>query len=401
MVKHVMEMLNTDEGRSSASDEEAGELGHPSFSVTDLNELLNSYNWHNPPPSDFSSELTMPSPPPSSDLGFEVGRGGAADQIPILVQDARRITTLTPALATVMTTHKQLILSVFDRQISIIKSRSQALEDAQVTVYDKALLILTFNGTNLEAPPALLFWCEHYLGIDDARGHFETPRVLQEMMAVPTVLNQGKQQAQSPHPRNRATALSILTRCLPLVPSTARESTEAASHRFSGSTVQSESQPREPVEFSADSQNPKVKRLFTVYDQARTEYMSLVDAGDSKSLTAAKFLRDTAENALTYLKEMKVDGEVLSELKSTCDMAAAAVVSLSGGKKRKFDSGQEGKDNTATATGAGSKGDDKRGKYGGRGRGGRGGRGGGADRARGGSGVPYGYTRPVDSYYPY
>jgi hypothetical protein len=143
-------------------------------------------------PSTTPAELTMPSPPPSSDLGFEVGRGGAAEQIPILVQDARRIATLTPALATVMTTHKQLILNVLNRQIRLIQSRSQELEDGQVTVFDKALLALTTNGNNLENPSALLFWCEHFLGIDNARGPVDTPNVLQEMMAVPTVFNQGK-----------------------------------------------------------------------------------------------------------------------------------------------------------------------------------------------------------------
>lgn len=141
----------------------------------------------------------MPSPPPSSDFEFDPAGDDPADEIPLLVADARRMTTLTPALATVMTTHKQLILSVLDRQIQLIRSRSQALEDGHVTVYDKALLMLTSNGTDIENPAALLFWCEYHLSIDTSRRPFETARLLQEMMAVPTVINQGKRKMRCCH----------------------------------------------------------------------------------------------------------------------------------------------------------------------------------------------------------
>ena len=136
----------------------------------------------------------MPSPPPSSEFEFNLadGGGGLADEVTVLISDARRKVDLTPALATVMTTHKQLILSVLDRQIQLLRSRSQALEDGQVTVYDKALLDLTSDGINLENPSALLFWCEYYLGINNINAPTNTPKFLQEMMAVPTVLNQGK-----------------------------------------------------------------------------------------------------------------------------------------------------------------------------------------------------------------
>jgi hypothetical protein len=151
----------------------------------------------------------------------------------------------------------------------------------------------------------------------------------------------------------------------------------------------------EPVNFSAESSDPKLARLFTVYDQARSEYNSLIKVADSKTVTAAKFLRDTAENALTYLKEKNVDAEVLNELKETCNMAATAVITLSGGKKRKFDL-REGGDASVSGWYAKCKGDEKRrSQNGGKWRGGRGG------KARGPSGIPYGYTRPVDSYYPY
>ena len=139
----------------------------------------------------------MPSPPPSSDFEFDLGSGSPADEVTSLITEARRATDLTPALATVMTTHRQLILSVLDRQIQLIRSRSQDLQDGQVTVYDKALLALASNGTDLENPSALLFWCEYYLGIDNVHAPTDTPKFLQEMMAVPTVLNQGMRNPRS------------------------------------------------------------------------------------------------------------------------------------------------------------------------------------------------------------
>ena len=325
--------------------------------------------------------------PPPSNIEINLGDDVPADEVTFLISQAQQTTELTPALATVMLTHKQLILSVLDRQIQLIKSRPQSLSDGQVTIYDKALLTLTSAGTDLENPSALLFWCEHFLGVDNVKAPSNTPMFLQEMMAVPTVLNQGKRSPRS---------------CLSDMSLTDDPAIEASSlHRLSGTTVKSEPEDSpEPIIFGSEATDPKVKRIFTVYDQARTEYLSVADADDAKVIRAAKFLRDTAENALSMLKNANIDAAVMLELQTTCDKAKDTVVALSGGKKRKFDGPQKelvnGNSNGSNKGREDRNGGHQRGSHRGN-NGRRGGRG----RGRGHSGIPYGYTRRVDSYHPY
>jgi hypothetical protein len=126
----------------------------------------------------------MPSPPPSSE--FEPS---PQNEVSAIVNWARCFDRLTPHLATVMVTHKGPVLSIFERQIRLLQSRPQELALGHVTVYDKALLELTSNGRDLENPAALLFWCEAYLGIHRGNAATHTAQILQEVMAVPTLLD--------------------------------------------------------------------------------------------------------------------------------------------------------------------------------------------------------------------
>ena len=161
-------------------------------------------------------------------------------------------------------------------------------------------------------------------------------------------------------------------------------------HRLSGTTVKAESDDSpERVVFGEETTDPKLKRLFDVYEQAKTEYLTVVELNDDrKTVAAARFLRDTAENALSILKEKDIHADVLESLQATYDKAKEAAVELSGGKKRKFD----GPPGEAVNGKSSKRGREGRGTY--RGRGGR--------RGRGHSGIPYGYTtRTVDSYHPY
>jgi hypothetical protein len=164
-----------------------------------------------------------------------------------------------------------------------------------------------------------------------------------------------------------------------------------------------------------------------VYDQARAEFLAVAEFSDTRTLTSAKFLRDTAENALNILKDELVDPDVISELKETCSKAASAVVTLSGGKTRKFDElagnmnrrfgGLSENSSSTRAWDEAAEDQSHHGRGGDRGDGRRPGRGydrgyeRGPERDRGGrrgpgqgrgsSGVPFVYTRVVDSYQPY
>ncbi len=83
----------------------------------------------------------------------------------MLISQAQQTTVLSPSLAAYLAKPKQktLFLEVFSRNLELLKSRSQSFDDGHVTVYDKALLMLTRNGNDLENPAAIHFYCEEFL----------------------------------------------------------------------------------------------------------------------------------------------------------------------------------------------------------------------------------------------
>lgn len=58
-----------------------------------------------------------------------------------------------------------LLVHAVGRQISLIKNRSLAFDDGQVTVYDRALLVLSQDGRALTDHRALELFATEYLGM--------------------------------------------------------------------------------------------------------------------------------------------------------------------------------------------------------------------------------------------
>ncbi|KIX04319.1 uncharacterized protein Z518_05186 [Rhinocladiella mackenziei CBS 650.93] len=240
--------------------------------------------------------LFFPSPPPPT--GFRVPEG----EISVLVHKAQTVKSLSSAVSQFLDHHKFMFVEVLNRQIQLIKSRSQSLDDGQVTIYDKALLLLTHNGNELESPAAIHFYCEKFLGLNLDGKVSEVTKSLQASVKVPQLLDEGS-------------ALSETT--------TATEKRPAKRDSF-------------PRSHRKDME-PKLARLWRVYETARADYLAVVDKDSQETISTAKFLRDTAENTLQYLKNKNVDPIMVTELEATYNMAKAEVVSLTGGKKRKFD----------------------------------------------------------------
>lgn len=78
-------------------------------------------------------------------------------------------------------------------------------------------------------------------------------------------------------------------------------------------------------------------RLWTVYDKAKKDFFAVTDPNSLRKQETAKFLRDTAENLLHHLQGKAVDQRLLDELSTTFDVAKHTAMTLHGGKKRKFD----------------------------------------------------------------
>jgi hypothetical protein len=181
-------------------------------------------------------------------------------------------------------------------------------------------LTLTHNGRDLDNPAAIQYFCHEFLGINTQASTAERDGILQQAMDVPQDLIRGK-------------FTSPLLGChMYLIRFTAVSSATPAAKETTPTRTEDQERkiPRKDME-------PKLARLWEVYDRARAEYLAVADTNDVEELTAAKFLRDTGENTILYLTNKNVDAIMMAELEATYNMAKARVVSLTGGKKRKFD----------------------------------------------------------------
>jgi hypothetical protein len=134
-----------------------------------------------------SDDLFFPSP--TSRQGFRQQRPD--DEVPILTSRAQ-VESLAPVLSNFLSINRDPFLQVFDRQIQLIRSRSQAFEDGHVTVYDKVLLNLTQNGTNLDQPSAIQYYCEQFLGLNVHGDPKHTFEALDQTVQVQSILRQGE-----------------------------------------------------------------------------------------------------------------------------------------------------------------------------------------------------------------
>ncbi|KIW11794.1 hypothetical protein PV08_09066 [Exophiala spinifera] len=204
--------------------------------------------------------------------------------------------------------HKQEFLELLERQVNLIKTRSPVLKHNRITVYDKALLNITRSGRDLDQPAAIVVFCEEYLGIS---------------IAV----------------KGRASDVTTaLGRAMDLRNTLIRDAPDHAdSYQRSP-----DPEPEHPAVIEGGQTHmqvvdTQVTRLWQVYEQAKADFNAVPNREGQEIIDAAKFLRDTAENAIQYLADKDVDPEAMAELQSTCNMAKANVVSLTGGRKRKFD----------------------------------------------------------------
>lgn len=95
---------------------------------------------------------------------------------------------------------------------------------------------------------------------------------------------------------------------------------------------------------TSDPTDPKLQRLWSLFLEARTEF-NLEHTDNFQRTTAAKFLRDTIENCLSYISFYPFSaGNYPKEatgretlLKDTLKLAIEAAERGSGGRKRRFD----------------------------------------------------------------
>lgn len=92
--------------------------------------------------------------------------------------------------------------------------------------------------------------------------------------------------------------------------------------------------------------NANINRLLHTYFRAKkdfyTKYESIRFLYDPKLADAAKFLRDSAENALSYLEAQELlsscdMSDLVLELQTVFDFAKSKAIEILGGRKRRFE----------------------------------------------------------------
>ncbi|KAG9795981.1 hypothetical protein KCU88_g79, partial [Aureobasidium melanogenum] len=322
-----------------------------------------------------SPSPSLPASPPPG----EAQRKGPEDDVSSLVCEAKKVTALNPLVADFMTGNKghnkQLFSTLIRCQLQLVKGRSPDFPDGQVTVFDKALVELTNNGRELETPAVVKFFCEHYLNIHDKTSAVETKRNLGMAVAVSHGLRKSQKQggdleiitgACTPTCGYFIPLVSLLPIRCHFPQCAVKDFSDHCPMSSSGSFVLPDDYAKAGASAGLDaSKGPsatagasedvrmtdvahgvpsytvdgKLERLWDLYSSAKQEFVNLSNNNcpPDNLIPAAKFLRDTAENTLQYVEGKYIDTGRMDDLEATFNMAKVTVVSLTGGKKRKFD----------------------------------------------------------------
>lgn len=333
-----------------------------------------------------------------------------------LLSPARQIQELPESVSRILSYARGSLYEFMLLQVQLIRNRSDSWNDHQMTVYDKVLLTLTSNGKDVRNIAAVVFFCNQYLGNDLTPDH-KLQANISSRMQIQRALDELpiREKARSPpfEPASPSTSTSDLKMKI------------ECKERQGRSTFATGPETTTHAELAmiAASAEPTLARLWTVLERAKQDYLRFEHRTDNEAAQAAKYLRDTAENAIQCLRDRDLDERLIFEAKRQYTRAERKVLELNGGKKRKFDSSET--DHIRACPRAGSrppslsqdhnarryvKDKDVRSRSKDHSRGKRRRSVGISNdlpkqrkkkqEGRGPSGIPYGYTRPVDQYTP-
>ncbi|EAA64222.1 hypothetical protein AN2178.2 [Aspergillus nidulans FGSC A4] len=239
-----------------------------------------------------------------------------------------------------------VIVGALRRQASLSKCRSQEFEDCQVTIYDRALLILSNYGESATDPGALELYITEFLGVVPIAPVADGIKAVSRLVDLQHVLSK----VTATHgEREEGTAAAVPGQEF-------KREREGSSSPFNIDVEYSRHFPDSPA---YDQDNPiptttlstigqackpdvRVARLLDVYHQAKEDYFNTKAREGVDSLSAVRFLRDSAENTLRYLHANGMsDSFYVPDLEQTFAIARDKTAQLLGGRKRHFDEGPD------------------------------------------------------------
>ncbi|CAG8903729.1 unnamed protein product [Penicillium egyptiacum] len=199
--------------------------------------------------------------------------------------------------------HARALFHGLRRQVKSIRHRSQSYDDGQVTIYDRVLLRLYDEGHTMQHYGLLEFYLAEYLGTKNCHLE-ENNSVIAAHFAAQRILDNG--------PISE----------IPIV----------ATDNMEGSTEDAETSK------SPQTKSHHVDKLIQVYQKAKADYYILELTESHRQRTnSVRFLRDTAENLLRYLKSVDKDHDLIPEIEDIIQVSQTHANQLAGGRKRKFE----------------------------------------------------------------
>ncbi|ODH21109.1 hypothetical protein ACO22_05704 [Paracoccidioides brasiliensis] len=242
---------------------------------------------------------------------------GHKEELKALVKNYKGIDSVKPVLKEFLKKSDFfcLLYDVFEHHLSLAKTRSQALGDGQITVYDKALLELTNNGTETYNLGAFELFLDEVMGMKSVET-VDLEALVIKNVAVKSLLV-------------HATRAEPGTIAVPILTITEGKSPNDKT----GSVKYETTNNAKELKTIKDS----LSRILATFSNAQQEYKAIPDSDVVAKSRAAKFLRDTAENALTYMHSRQMKHHMAPELEVAFQMAKEKATALSGGRKRRFE----------------------------------------------------------------
>ncbi|EEP75517.1 conserved hypothetical protein [Uncinocarpus reesii 1704] len=217
-----------------------------------------------------------------------------------------------------------LFQDVLVNHISMLKTRPQALEDGKITLYDKALLILTSNGKNLHNLGAIELFLDEILGVKQDREVETIEAIFEKNIALRSmvwhVTNQKTEHPSEEHVNEDRDETMI---DLPI-----RTTAKKPDWRTEG---------RKPRQVAID-RGAAISKMLDTLEQAEDEFHSINESQRGAKYLAAKFLRDTAENTLAYFKANGLGGHrMIPRIEAAYKLGYKKAMVETGGRARPFE----------------------------------------------------------------
>ncbi|KAL1957407.1 hypothetical protein VTO42DRAFT_6087 [Malbranchea cinnamomea] len=267
-----------------------------------------------------------------------------ATEIDCLVEMYATISTLHPSLNAFSKKPEYfgLLVQVFKHHVRLIRSRPQELERGYVTVYDKALMKLTAGGHDLSHTGAIALFLEEILGVSTKDSVEDLEIFLKGNVALRSALLEGM-----PAPAEKygmdlpgyLTGPSVIFLGIEAIKWREKDGHKSGTPSISGAPKETKFM----QEQKERNHNPQdhIERLLLTFTNAQYEYSSTGEGDFARKRQTAKFLRDSAENALAYLQTSHPDHYMIPLLRRTFEMAQAKCIGLNGGRKRPFEMSPE------------------------------------------------------------